>query len=85
MRTARTPATSVLNSIVPLLSLIGLHAFSAAWRNFFNAVSSNLVPIRALEHSSTNRTLGATAPRATRASVTVPSVSYTHLTLPTKA
>ena len=71
MRTARTPATSVLNSIVPLLSLIGLHAFSAARANFFNSVSSTLVPISALEHSSTQRTFGATAPSATRASVII--------------
>ena len=63
---------SVLNSIVPLLSSIGLHAFFAAWASFFNAALSNLVPIIASAHSSTHSTVGATAPKATRASVITP-------------
>src|SRR5262249_21743124 len=66
-RRASTPATLVRYSIVPRLSLIGLHAARAAASSFFNVSASSVWPTKASAASLTSSTVGATAPRETRA------------------
>src|SRR5262245_10229946 len=71
-RRARTPATSVLNSIVPRLSSIGLHAASHAAARLASAASSSVLPMIASAAAGTSMTVGPTAPSATRAFLTTP-------------
>ena len=85
-RRASTPATLVRYSIVPRLSLIGLHAARAAASSFASVSSSSVWPISASAASFTSSTVGATAPSATRAAVQTPlSSSVTLMPQPTTA
>ena len=71
--------------MVPRLSSIGRQAAEQAAAAFASAASSSLEPISALAASSTSSTVGATAPRPTRAAVTVPSLIVRLTPTPTTA
>src|SRR5262249_13442151 len=72
LRLSSTPAILVRYSMVPRLSLIGLQAARQAAAAFSSAASSSDEPVSALPASSTSSTVGATAPRPTRAAVHLP-------------
>ena len=71
--------------MVPRLSSIGRQAAEHAAAAFASAASSSFEPISALAASSTSSTVGATAPRPTRAAVTVPSLIVRLTPTPTTA
>src|SRR5262249_37520174 len=79
-RRVNTPATSMRNSTVPRLSSIGRHAARAAASSLSCAGRSSRLPMMACAASGTSSTRAATAPRDTRAAVTVPAPSTVKLT-----
>ena len=85
VRLSSTPAILVRYLMVPRLSSIGLQAAEQAAAAASSAASSSLEPISALAALSTSSTVGATAPRPTRASVTVSPFMVSEMPTPTTA
>src|SRR5882724_12834388 len=71
--------------MVPRLSSIGRQAAEHAAAATLSAASSSLLPISAFAAGSTSSTVGATAPRPTRAAVQTPSFKVKLTPQPTTA
>src|SRR6266851_4996472 len=71
--------------MVPRLSSIGRQAAEQALAAVLTVASSSLLPISAFAASSTSSTVGATAPRPTRAAVQTPSFKVRLTPTPTTA